>query len=224
MKRTLVAGLVLALFLFGGSLEANATLLAPGYNNLTGTTVALQPNLAGTVVEDETITFSFTNDSGLVQGIVQSRVVLSIDGTYDFYWRIRDTSSDDAGAMIGSLRIADFFTTIYNGDFRSDGLGNIGPDQALLFSDPSGNPSGGINFIFSNGLNVSSSQESLFFFLDTDAINYAKTAKFDLTGTGTGGISGQFDTYAPAPVPVPGTLLLLGSGILSLIGLRRRKD
>jgi hypothetical protein len=33
-----------------------------------------------------------------------------------------------------------------------------------------------------------------------------------------------FETDSPAPIPEPSTILLLGSGLAGLVGLRRRKD
>jgi hypothetical protein len=217
MKKKLLAGLIAALCMLGVSVMAQATILSPGYTSLSGTTVAVHSNLAGTIVEDELSSFW----DGGVQGTVQTRVVLSVDGTYDFYWRIRDTSGN---GLIDSLRIGDFFTTTYDADFRTDGLGNIGPDRAYL--DP--NNDGNINFRFMKGIDAGANKESLFFFLDTDAHNYAKTAQFDLVSrdykSEVWRYSPSFATYAPAPVPVPGTLLLLGSGIIGLVGFRRKRD
>ncbi|MCP3875065.1 MAG: PEP-CTERM sorting domain-containing protein [Desulfobacteraceae bacterium] len=217
MKHKLLVVFGILLFMVSSTAMVNAAILTIGDTSLSGTTVGAQPNLAGTVVEDELVPFLFTSDTGLVEGNVQSRVVLSIDGTYDFYWRIRDTSGT---GKIGSLRIGNFITGVYNADYRIDGVGDVGPDIARLLSTSSGD----INFIFSNGLDTRSGEESLFFFFDTDALNYRKTAQFDLTGTGLADISNLFSGFAPAPVPVPGTLLLLGSGILGLIAKRRKKD
>ena len=68
-------------------------------------------------------------------------------------------------------------------------------------------------------------ESSYFFFFDTTATNYTKTAFFDLTGTGAGGpISGPFAAYSPSAVPVPAAVWLLGSGLLGLIGVARRNN
>lgn len=193
--------------LVASSTAASGTVLVTGSNAVSGTTVAVEPQLAGTVVQDVVTPVSWTVSGATFNASVQSRVVLAADGTYDFYWRIFDTSyQGTAPAAIGALRIGDFGSVLGdNGNYRTDGLGSVGPDSILVFGSP-----GFFNFIFSNGL--SAGTDSYFMFVDTDAHAYARTALFDLTGTGTTGISAQFSTFAPAAVPEPASwaMMLLG--------------
>ncbi len=178
---------------------------------LPGTTAAMAPNLAGTVVVDEIVPFSFVAyDGDEVFGTVQVRVVWADDYTYDFYWRIiNDVSS--AGA-IEEFRIGNFFnTSIYDGDYRIDGLGDLEPEYARAFADASGNPDGFINFFFApEGLKPG--QESKFFFLDTDATNFARTLTYDLTNIGATSNSPAFSGYAPAPGSVASDAVI-GDGV-----------
>ena len=80
---------VAAVFALSG-LSAHAVLLNPGdfAVPLPGTSVALEPQLAGSVLIDELIPFSFSAGVGLgnITGQVQQRIVQSsMDGTLDFY-------------------------------------------------------------------------------------------------------------------------------------------
>ncbi len=215
MKNNIIpSSKVLMALVLGLSVHStHAVLLNPGDNlALPGTTVAAEPQLAGTVLVDELIPFVF----GTISGQVQQRIVRSsVDGTLDFYWRVMSDSTSTAG--IGSFRLGDFVSPQYNANWRSDGLGVRAPDQAHRFTG-SGDS---VNFLFNSGL--LGDESSRFFFFDTTAINYAKTAFFDLTGTGAGGpISASFAAYTPSPVPVPAAVWLLGSGLLGLIGVARR--
>ena len=208
--------------------SAHAVLLNPGdfAIPLPGTTVAAEPQLAGTVLVDELIPFSFSAGTGLgnITGQVQQRIVQSsVDGTLDFYWRVMNDAN--SAAAIGSFRLGNFISPEYNANWRIDGLGDKAPDEADRFS---GSFDSFVNFDF----NVFSTnpadgllpgQSSYFMFLDTTATNYARTASFDLTNMEQDPISGQFAAYSPTPVPIPAAAWLLGSGLIGLVGLTRKR-
>jgi hypothetical protein len=206
--------LLIAVGLSITALSAQAVTFNSGDNlALSGTTSATEPQLAGLVLVDDLIPFSFSTPTGLISGTVQQRVIRSfLDNTIDFSWRILNDSTSEA---IGSLRVGDFVSPEINANYRTDGLGTLGPDRGHLFSTGQD-----FNFLFSNGL--AGGQGSNFFFFDTTATSYAKTAFFDLTGTGAGNnISIPFAAYAPAvPEPEPYAMMLAGLG---LIGFAQRK-
>lgn len=213
----IIVGATLSLSFF----SAHAVMLNPGDNlALPGTTAAVEPQLAGTVLVDELIPFSFSAGTGLgdITGQVQQRIVRSsVDGTLDFYWRIM--SDPNSAAAIGSFRVGNFVSPEYNANWRIDGLGVKAPDHAHRFT---GSEDTFVNFLF-GGSGLLPNESSNFFFFDTSATNYAKTALFDMTGTGTGPISAQFAAYSPAAVPVPAALWLFGSGLLGMLGIARRR-
>jgi hypothetical protein len=202
---------------------AQAVTLIPGTAvSLPGTTAAAEPQLAGLILEDVVVPFSFSNGSGTISGTVQSRVVRSIDGTLDFYWRVINDPNSAAG--IGSFRLGNFAAPEYNANWRIDGLGNVAPDSAYLFVAP---PPGYINFNFNNaraGATLAPGSESYFLLMDTSASNYAKTAVYDVANAGQTHISGLFETFAPAPVPEPATygMVLAGLAAVGVAAKRRR--
>jgi len=221
MKTYLIAAAAAAAMALSAT-QAGAGILAAGNNSLGGTTSALEPQLAGTVVQDIDTAVSFAAGGGTFNANVQSRVVLADDGTYDFSWRIHDTSFDGvtvAPAALGAFRLGAFGESIVglNGNYRTDGVGAVGPDIARVFT---GALDGYVNFIFNQGL--AAGTDSYFMFLDTSATHYAKTAIFDLTSAES--ISGQFATFGVAGVPEPATwALMIGGFGLAGASLRRRR-
>ena len=183
---------------------------------LPGTKSAIRPELAGTVLQDQDTAFTL----GAISGVVQNRVVReTVSGTLDFYWRVILDPNSTAGG-ITAFRLGDFgFANLTDADYRIDGLGSDVETTARLFN-PATRPDGAINFLFASPLPAA--EDSNFFFLHTDATNYAETADYDLLAGN--GLSSLFDTFAPAaavPEPTPASVLALG--LLTLGWLRSRR-
>jgi len=180
---------------------------------ITGTTSAARPELAGTIVEDVDVPYNFSGAGFAVAGVVQNRVVQSDDGTIDFYWRI--IPDVESNGEITALRVIGFDGFALDADFRTDGLGDEGPTTARNFGG------GAVNFLFAG---VAPDEESLFFFLDTQATAYAMTGAYDLLCAPSECVSPVFATFAPvaAVIPEPPVALLLALGLVGLALARKR--
>lgn len=163
MKKKEFVFLMVVSVIFAGSVIAVP--LAPGGNTaLTGTTVGVDPDLAGIVQEDPLTPF----DMGAFDGVLQGRVTLSDNlGTMIFSPRMRDYNVYDAfGWVLTGIDVKGFAGWSTDVDYRIDGLGDIGPgsvmrsgDGDVLMFDFSGNP-------------VPDGNETLFLSILTDAPAY----------------------------------------------------
>lgn len=223
--RSLVRSLVAAATLLAAAPAAHAVTLVPGVDTpLPGTTVGLEPQLAGVVLEDEVTSFSMTTRIGLVTGRIQSRVVRSdLDGTLDFYWRVfNDPSSADDVVF---FRIGDFVAAEYEANWRIDGLGDVSPPSARRFTAPD---ESFVNFDFERmspsgaPVGIAPGESSKFMFLDTSAKLYAKTAGMDVASFRTFSASDVAPTFAP--IPEPSTLALLALGLSGVAAAGRRRS
>jgi hypothetical protein len=183
---------------------------------LGGTTVAARPELAGVVLQDDVEPFSFSG----ISGTVQNRVVRENGtGTLDFYWRIQvdPKFATVAPEAVSAFRLINFgYDEITDADWRIDGLGSAAPSVGRVFN-PAFDPEGAINFLFTDSLVQSGSDGSRFFFLHTDATDYAKTASFDLLD-GAEDLSPIYETFAPySGVPDGGSTWCMV--LMSLAGL-----
>ncbi len=215
--------LAVAAALLLAATTASAVPLANGFTGqpfldttLPGTTELAQPALAGLVLADVDTSFSLNG----VTGYVQNRVVREFgSGTLDFYWRVV-VDPTASGSGIAALRIGDFgYGYLTNADWRIDGVGSVAPTTGRLFN-PATNPGGDLNFLFDG--TVDAGESSYFAMVHTGATAYAETGLYDVTNA-AGAITGTFDTFAPA-VPEPAPSALLGLGLLTLAGLRARRQ
>ena len=133
--------------------------------------------------------------------------------------RRRIFNDSGSSSAIGSFRIGDFITGVYDAGWRIDGLGDVAPISATRFS---GAFDSFVNFNFGNQL--APGLESRFIFLDTNAVSYARNAIYDLTNLGQTQISGLFSTYGPiATVPDPASVALLAIALAALLWVARRR-
>lgn len=209
-----IAGMIVALF----AAPLLAVPLAPGgFANLTGTTAAARPELAGTVIADVTRPFSVDVGGGnFTTGSVRDFVVReTVSGTLDFYYSIsNDVSSSGSVDFVTRTNFTGVSTDV---DWRSDQGGTISPDQA---SRSAAGDSVLFDF-FANNL-LFPGQTSRDFFVKTNATVFNEQGSGALAITSQlGGGSFNFATFQPA-VPEPGTgLALLGLACIAVRGRRR---
>ncbi len=174
--------------------QASAVTVAQNASNiaLSSSTVAAEPQLAGTILEDDLIPFSFKG----ITGTIQQRVVRSsVDNTIDFYWRItNDKTSNGTLTQFHYLEkeVNDYGVT-YNIGWRSDGVfGETVPVKVTRFAN-NALAQGGAQFDFFKsdaeileGAGIKPGQSTPLFFIDTNKTAYEKTAQSVVSSVSVG--------------------------------------
>jgi hypothetical protein len=200
-----------------------AVLPAGGVVGLAGTTVAVAPELAGTVQDDPLHPFQIVDGGGnvLVSGNLQDRVVKSDDlGTMIFSPRLRDLAGTAGAAPIEIYGLSidgygDYSTDV---EYRVDGLGDAGPNIANRSVD-------GEELTFRYEISpILPPDESYFNSILTDATAFAPIGTATIYGRV--GANGPFfsTTLRGINVPVPepsASVLVLGA--LGLAAAVRRR-
>jgi hypothetical protein len=132
---------------------------------LPGTSAAVEPDLAGTVVRDKLMPFAIAGASTPVSGTLQVRVVRNAAGKLAFYWKINN-SAESKGAVT-SLSLTGFPKQPYDGNWRKDGLGVIPPSSVAGTISPIDLKTWICGFCFKTP--VKPGESSRFFFLRSDA-------------------------------------------------------
>ncbi|HFD32314.1 MAG TPA: hypothetical protein ENJ28_06365 [Gammaproteobacteria bacterium] len=239
MKQIKGRHLIMGLCLSACSLEVSAISIQPGNAIfLSGTTVLTNPELGGTVINDnidgffkiepESPLFSFGQQ-------YQNRVVRSEEtGTVIIAPRLRDPFNVTGGqALIDGFSINGYAGWEVDVNYRSDGVGDKGP----TFVDRSADGDV-LTFTFGfplviNNLFGEIQEESFFINILTDAPKFITTGRATLFGrnldypdeffeASIGGIAVPSSADVNA-APVPASALLFGSGLLGLVGMVRRK-
>lgn len=236
MKNLLKVSLLTVAIAVAANAAQAATLVSGGSTNVSGTTAAADPQLAGTIVNDNILTaplLRIPDPSSIffVGFDIQNRVVESgATGTLNFGPRIRFGANVTAGNFfIDRLQLTGFGNFETDVAYRTDGLGDAGPTFAERSAD--GNV---LNFDFGFPLVVgnlaqSVKQESHFLSIKANASYFENTGRATIFGRH---ISYPGQTFrldyaglavpAVAPVPLPASVLFLLGGLGALLGLRRR--
>ena len=200
---------------------AQAAIVAPGGNAmLSGTTSAANPNLAGTVINDNLLPFQIQDSQGstILTGNVQDRVVRSNNtGELIFAPRLRDLNNPTGDAWIFGLRLEGYGGFSTDIEFRTDGLGDVGPNTVTRSA-------GSVDqLFFSYDPNIiAPPDEGLFLSVATDATAFDSKGIitiFAQNDFGGNSFSTKLDGTA-SPVPIPAAGWLFGSALVFLVSRR----
>ena len=167
--------------------------------NLSGTTAAKRPELAGTVLQDMVRPFSINlTGGGKITGTVQDRVVREKKtGTLDFYYRITNdvTSTGTGPAGVNTPTIdtavrrhfpAGISTDV---DYRTDGRGQVAPSTASRGGQTA------VGFVFTAA--IGPGQQTRFFFVKTSATKFDGEGNLSITGGSEIGDMAVLSTFQP---------------------------
>ncbi|NUP11931.1 MAG: hypothetical protein HOW73_38280 [Polyangiaceae bacterium] len=132
--------------------------------SLSGSTYASDSSLGGTIEDDRVLSFDCSDGSGTLKGTLQTRIVRNGLGELDFYYRVTNDASSDAGiSQVSARKFPESKPGNQDGvwvDFRPDGDGDVGPKTAHRSDDGTV-----VDFMFSENNHVEPGHSSLFMFV-----------------------------------------------------------
>lgn len=200
-----------------------ATLLLPGSGPIPIDTLANAPG--GTVLASTTAALSAPNWTATGRfAVVQSQP----GGTLDFYYQIANASSsaNELSRITGSEFLSAFTTNLFQTASPSLGIFTAGA-QAAMNADRGGLGVVGFNFLpgTSGTGEIGPGETSDTLIIRTNATTFEPgfVGAIGAGGTFTAGYEPSGSPILVGPVPEPGTLALLASGLLAFGGIVRQR-
>jgi hypothetical protein len=165
--------------------------------------------------------FTYTTTAGTNSGFVYS-AVYDDKGTLDFYYQV--VNNANSATALARLTVFNFAGFTTNSAFRTDGasLGTyfVNGTNPPVTSDSNAN-GGVIGFSFyppsGPPAEIAPGQQSNVLLVSTNATKWTAGSASIIDGG-----SANVASFQPGSVPEPGTLGLLGLGLVGLAGFRRR--
>jgi hypothetical protein len=194
---------------------------------LSGTTAVLSPETAGPIIDEQIANFAIEVDGKMVTGAVSQRLRNFQGGSFLIDYRVTSFDDQGLGLQIEGLKTQPYFGVGLAGpldvDYRLDEAGDIFPVTASLQDIGFGGP---VEFDFGPNPLLAGETSRWMFVGDpnNDIVGFGSNPGADLLvldPTGTQ-FNIRFDAYWTA-IPIPGSILLMASGLIGLVGIAKRR-